>query len=77
MGAVDTSADNALAESFNASLKRETLRGEHAWPDAATCRREVFHWVTRYNTRRRHSWRDQQAPMIYEQHHAATLQSIA
>ena len=27
MGAVGTSADNALAESFNASLKRETLQG--------------------------------------------------
>ncbi|MDN5747818.1 MAG: IS3 family transposase [Pseudonocardia sp.] len=53
MGAVGTSADNALAESFNASLKRETLQGGHAWPDAATCRREVFRWVTRYNTRRR------------------------
>ncbi len=53
MGAVGTSADNALAESFNATLKRETLRGGHAWPDLATCRREVFRWVTRYNTRRR------------------------
>ena len=42
MGAVGTSADNALAESFNASLKRETLQGAHAWPDEATCRRAVF-----------------------------------
>src|SRR5215212_2036265 len=56
MGSVGTSADNALAESFNATLKRETLRGGHAWPDEHTCRREVFRWVTRYNTRRRHSW---------------------
>jgi len=73
MGAVGTSADNALAESFNATLKRETLRGGHAWPDAATCRRQVFRWVTRYNTRRRHSWCGQQAPIVYEQQHAATL----
>ena len=50
MGAVGTSADNALAESFNASLKRETLQGAHAWPDEATCRRAVFGWVNRYNT---------------------------
>ena len=77
MGAVGTSADNALAESFNASLKRETLQGGHAWPDPATCRWEVFRWVTRYNTRRRHSWCDQQAPIIYEQHHTATLQPVA
>ena len=61
MGAVGTSADNALAESFNASLKRETLQGAHAWPDEHTCRREVFRWVTRYNTRRRHSYCGQQA----------------
>jgi transposase InsO family protein len=77
MGAVGTSADNALAESFNASLKRETLQGGHAWPDPATCRREVFRWVTRYNTRRRHSWCGQQAPIIYEQRHTATLQPVA
>jgi len=73
MGAVGTSADNAPAESFNATLKRETLRGGPCWPDAAKCRREVFRWVTRYNTRRRHSWCGQQAPIIYEQQHAATL----
>ena len=77
MGAVGTSADNALAESFNATLKRETLRGGHSWPDAAICRREVFRWVTRYNTRRRHSWCGQQAPSVYEQQHAATLRIAA
>jgi len=77
MGAVGTSADNALAESFNATLKRETLRGGHAWPDEHICRREVFRWVTRYNTRRRHSWCGQQPPNTYEQRHAATLQRAA
>jgi transposase InsO family protein len=73
MGAVGTSADNALAESFNASLKRETLQGAHAWPDPATCRRAVFRWVNRYNTRRRHSYCGQRAPILYEQQHASTL----
>ena len=77
MGAVGTSADNALAESFNATLKRETLQGAHAWPDEATCRREVFRWVTRYNTRRRHSYCGQQSPIVYEQQHAATLPLVA
>jgi transposase InsO family protein len=67
MGAVGTSADNALAESFNSSLKRETLQGAHAWPDQASCRRAVFGWVNRYNTRRRHSYCGQQAPIVYEQ----------
>ena len=77
MGAVGTSADNALAESFNASLKRETLQGAHAWPDHAACRRAVFGWVNRYNTRRRHSYCGQQAPIVYEQQHAATVQLVA
>jgi transposase InsO family protein len=77
MGAVGTSADNALAESFNATLKRETLRGGRTWPDSAICRREVFRWVTRYNTRRRHSWCGQQAPITYEQQHAPTLRLAA
>jgi transposase InsO family protein len=77
MGAVGTSVDNALAESFNASLKRETLQGAHAWPDEATCRRAVFGWVNRYNTRRRHSYCGQQPPIVYEQQHAATLQFAA
>lgn len=53
MGAVATSADNALAESFNATLKREVLQDAACWPDADTCRREVFRWLVRYNTRRR------------------------
>ena len=38
MGAVGTSADNALAESFNAALKREVLQDHSCWDDAATCR---------------------------------------
>lgn len=77
MGAVGTSADNALAEAFNATLKRELLQGAAAWPDELTCRREIFRWATRYNTRRRHSWCDQQAPNTYEQQHAATLPHAA
>ena len=67
MGRVGTSADNALAESFNATMKREVLAGRAAWPDVVTCRREVFAWVTRYNTRRRHSACGYLAPATYEQ----------
>lgn len=53
MGAVGTSADNALAESFNAALKREVLQDNTCWDNAETCRREVFRWLVRYNTKRR------------------------
>jgi transposase InsO family protein len=66
-GAVGTSADNAAAESFNASLKRETLKGAKRWPGARAARLDVFRWLTRYNTRRRHSALGQQSPVTYEQ----------
>jgi transposase InsO family protein len=55
MGAVGTSADNSLAESFNAALKRELLEGRRTFPDQATAYRAVFRWANRDNTRRRHS----------------------
>ncbi|MEU6890176.1 IS3 family transposase [Streptomyces viridosporus] len=74
MGAVGTSADNAACESFHASLKRETLRGAHDYGDAGTCRRTVFAWLTRYNTRRRHSANGHLSPNEYERrHHTAKL----
>lgn len=77
MGAVGTSADNSLAESFNATVKREVLQDENCWPDQATCRRQLFRWLTRYNTRRRHSWCRYMSPVAYEALTAATLLSAA
>lgn len=77
MGAVGSSADNALAESFNATLKREVLQDANTWLDEATCRRQVFRWLVRYNTRRRHSWCRYQSPVAYEARSAATLPSAA
>lgn len=41
-GAVGSSADNALTESFNATCKRELLAGAYAFGDPATCRRRIF-----------------------------------
>nr|WP_258049744.1 IS3 family transposase [Streptomyces finlayi] len=74
MGAVGTSADNAACESFHASLKRETLQGAHDYGDATACRRTVFAWLTRYNTRRRHSTNGHLSPDAYERrHHSAKL----
>ncbi|GAA1480393.1 hypothetical protein GCM10009624_08330 [Gordonia sinesedis] len=66
MGAVGTSADNALAESFNAALKREVLQDNACWPDAQSCRRDVFRWITSYNTTRRHSYCQYTSPNDYE-----------
>jgi transposase InsO family protein len=74
MGAVGTSADNAACESFHASLKRETLQGAHDYGDSDTCRGTVFAWLTRYNTRRRHSANAHLSPNEYEhRHHTAKL----
>jgi transposase InsO family protein len=76
-GAVGSSADNALAESFNATLKREVLAGLPAFADEWSCRREIFRWATRYNTRRRHSYCDQMSPNNYENRVAATVPEAA
>ena len=43
----------------------------------ATCRREVFRWLVRYNTRRRHSWCGYLSPSTYEARRAATLPTAA
>ncbi|MEV0597562.1 integrase core domain-containing protein, partial [Nonomuraea cavernae] len=67
MGAVGSSADNAAAEAFNASLKRETLQGAKRWSSAREARLAVFKWITRYNTRRRHSTLGYLSPDDYEQ----------
>ena len=72
MGAIGTSADNSLAESFNAALKRELLAGRAAFPDQATAYRAVFRWVNRYNTRRRHSAIGNISPNAYETAYAVT-----
>ncbi|WP_374201903.1 integrase core domain-containing protein [Actinokineospora sp. PR83] len=66
LGAIGSSADNAAAESLNASLKRETLQGAHTWPTATQARLAVFGWAHRYNTRRRHSHLGHMSPTDYE-----------
>ncbi|QOK21374.1 IS3 family transposase [Janibacter indicus] len=77
MGAVGSSADNALAESFNATMKREVLQDAACWSDDLTCRRQVFRWLVRYNTRRRHTWCGYLSPSTYEARRAATLPTAA
>ena len=66
MSAVGSSADNAAAESFNASLKRETLQGRRAFTDEHQARLTTFRWLHRYNTVRRHSRLAHQSPIAYE-----------
>ena len=77
MGRIGSSADNALAESFNASLKRETLQGAKRWETQDQCRAEVFRWVTRYNTRRRHSSLGYLSPLDFETNRMSMLDLAA
>ncbi|PND54139.1 hypothetical protein CRM90_29670, partial [Mycobacterium sp. ENV421] len=60
------------------ALKREVLQDNSCWPDAATCRREVFRWLARYNIKRRHSYCRHSSPAAYERIHTpATLPKAA
>lgn len=77
MGAIGSSADNAMSESFNASLKREVLQDTECFEDAAACRTRLFRWLTRYYTRRRHSWCGYQSPNTFEAAYADTLAAVA
>jgi len=62
-----TDRDNAAAEAFNGTLKRETLQGAKGWSSACEARLAVFKWITRYNTRRRHSRLSYRSPIEHEQ----------
>jgi transposase InsO family protein len=66
MSPIGSSADNAAAESFNASLKRETLQGRRTFTDEHQARLAAFRWLRRYNTVRRHSRLGHQSPITYE-----------
>ena len=50
VGRVGSSADNAVAEAFFSTLKRE-LVNRRRYPDRATARRSIFEWLARYNMR--------------------------
>lgn len=77
MGSIGTSADNALAESFNAAMKREVLQDSQTFMNQLLCRRDVFRWCTRYNTVRRHSWCKYLAPAVFEESGLAILKSAS
>ncbi len=77
MSAVGSSADNALAESFNATFKRETLQGRKGWTNEREARLDAFRWLTRYNTRRRHSRLGQRSPIVFENTFHSTSTSLA
>jgi len=77
MSKIGSSADNALAESFNATFKRETLQGRRAFTDEREARLTSFRWLHRYNTVRRHSRLGQQSPINYENTTRTTPATLA
>lgn len=58
--------DNAVAESFWESLKRECLQGR-IFATRAEARRAIFRWITWYNTTRLHSTLKHVSPIEWEQ----------
>lgn len=66
VGRVATCFDNAVAESFWASLKRECIRGR-VFATRADARRAIFRWITWYNSKRLHSSLDHTPPTTWEQ----------
>jgi putative transposase len=66
MGTVGDALDNAVAESFFASLQCELL-DRHQWPTRAELARAMFHWIEAfYNPTRRHSTLGYLSPIDYE-----------
>jgi putative transposase len=71
MGTVGDAYDNAMCESFFATLECELL-DRHRFTTHADARMAVFSFIEGfYNPRRRHSALDYQSPMEYERKHMA------
>jgi putative transposase len=69
MGSIGDPWDNALAESFFASLEKELLRRER-FQTREQARLRIFWYIECfYNPRRRHSSLDILSPIDYEQRH--------
>jgi transposase InsO family protein len=70
--------DNAVAESFFATIKTELL-DRQPWPTKAMAHKAIFEYIEGwYNTRRRHSSLGYLSPATYETtHHTATRLAVA
>ena len=73
MGSVGDAYDNALCESFFATLECELL-DRHRFATPSTARLELFDYIEGwYNPRRRHSALDYLSPVAYEERQLTTI----
>ncbi|MDP8929385.1 MAG: integrase core domain-containing protein [Actinomycetota bacterium] len=68
--------DNAVAESFFATLKVELVDRRH-FRTRAEARTAIFAWIAWYNNHRLHSHNDYLPPVEWEQRHPITLPMAA
>ena len=69
MGSVGDAYDNAMAESFFASLECELI-DRRVWKTHTEARHEIFTWIEAwYNPKRRHSSIGQISPIEFERRH--------
>ena len=72
MGTVGDAYDNAMAESFFATLECELI-DRRSWHTRAEARSALFTWIEGwYNTRRLHSSLDYMSPVTFERRHVVS-----
>lgn len=77
MGTVGDALDNAMAESFFATLQVELL-DRRTWTTRAELAQAIFEYIEGfYNPERRHSRLDYHSPVQYRQRHHTTISEVA
>lgn len=76
MGSVGDCYDNAVCETFHATIKKEKIYRQ-SWPTRAEARAAIFEYIEGwYNPRRRHSTLAYLSPVEFERHHADVAQPL-
>ncbi|SHF39451.1 Integrase core domain-containing protein, partial [Lampropedia hyalina DSM 16112] len=77
MGTVGDAYDNAMAESFFASLECELI-DRRSWPTKAGAKRDIFSWIEGwYNPHRLHSGIGYLSPVEFEKRRKGSKKSVS